>query len=157
MVSLLRERNAYEMNLFGDAGLVTFSAATFPCIHALVGYCNPKAAPKLLAQGASISPLARTVFEAIQKHGPLNKERTRKLGGRGKQRRAGPCVRRTVVHPEDHAGGLPGKRGSILGRDVPLTRAADGERWIEYLCAGGNLRASGEVSGGGDSRHPGGD
>jgi uncharacterized protein YcaQ len=80
MVRLLRERSAYEMNLFGDAGLVV-SAATFPYFYALVGDRNPKAAPKLRAQGASISPLARTVFEAIQKHGPLNKERTRKLVG----------------------------------------------------------------------------
>src|SRR5262249_30992504 len=38
--------------------------------------------PKVRVQGAAISPLAVTVFEAIQKQGPLSKEQLRERVGR---------------------------------------------------------------------------
>src|SRR5947209_2200036 len=60
MVRLLRERQAYEMSLFAGAGLIV-SASLFPFFYALVGDRNPKTAPRLRGQGASVSPLAITV------------------------------------------------------------------------------------------------
>ncbi|HKW75923.1 MAG TPA: crosslink repair DNA glycosylase YcaQ family protein [Terriglobales bacterium] len=81
MVRLLRERSAYEMNLLPGADLIV-AAALFPYFYALVGDRNPKAAPKTRAQGAAVSPLALKVFEAIQKKGPLSKERIREQVGR---------------------------------------------------------------------------
>ena len=81
MVRLLRERGAYEMNLFAGADLVA-SPAVFPYFYALVGDRNPKAAPKIGPQGATVSPLAITVFEALQQKGPLSKNQLRGLVGR---------------------------------------------------------------------------
>lgn len=81
MVRLLRERGAYEMCLFAGADLV-ISPALFPYFYALVGDRNPKAPAKMRAQGATVSPLATTVFEAIQQKGPLSKGQLRELVGR---------------------------------------------------------------------------
>ena len=80
MVRLLRERQAYEMNLSPGADLIV-SASLFPFCYALVGDRNPKTAPRLRGQGAPISPLAATVFEAIQGKGPLSKAQLRDLAG----------------------------------------------------------------------------
>lgn len=82
MVRLLRERSAYEMNLLLGGDLIV-AAALFPYFYALVGDRNPKAAPKIRAQGAAVSPLALNVFEVVQKNGPVSKEHIRELVGRG--------------------------------------------------------------------------
>jgi hypothetical protein len=81
MVRLLRERNAYEMNLFLGTDLI-ISASLFPYFYALVGDRNPKAPPTTRAQGARVSPLGVNVFEAIQKNGPVSKDRLRQLVSR---------------------------------------------------------------------------
>ncbi len=81
MVRLLRERAAFEIKLSAGCDLIV-SAALFPFFYALAGDHNPKAAPKVRAQGAVISPLAVTVFEAIQKQGPSSKELLREKVGR---------------------------------------------------------------------------
>ncbi len=81
MVRLLRERSAYEMNLFPGTDLI-ISSSLFPYFYALVGDRNPKAPPKMRAQGARVSPLGINVFEAIQKHGPVSKDRLRELVSR---------------------------------------------------------------------------
>jgi len=81
MVRLLRERSAYEMNLFAGADLL-IAAEMFPFFYALAGDRNPKAAPRRRGQGAAVSPLAVKVFEAIQKHGPLSKDGLREFTGR---------------------------------------------------------------------------
>lgn len=81
MVRLLREHGAYEMNLLPGANLVV-SPALFPYFYALVSDRNPKAAPKVRAQGATVSPLAITVFEALQQKGPLSKSQLREMVGR---------------------------------------------------------------------------
>ena len=78
MVRLLRERQAYEVNLLPESSLVV-SAPLFPFVYALVGDRNPKGAPKTKAQGARLSPLGMKVFETIQKHGPLSKGQLQEL------------------------------------------------------------------------------
>lgn len=81
MVRLLREKSAYELKLPAGADLV-ISASLFPFFYSLVSDRNPKAPPKARAQGATVSPLAVSVFEAVQKHGPLNKDGIREhIGG----------------------------------------------------------------------------
>jgi 23S rRNA pseudouridine2605 synthase len=80
-VRLLRERAAFEISLAAGGDLIV-SATLFPFFYALLGDHNPKAAPKVRTQGAVISPLAITVFDAIQKHGPLNKAMLRERVGR---------------------------------------------------------------------------
>ena len=81
LVRLLRERDAYEANLTGGSNLI-IAAQLFPFFYALLGDRNPKAPPKPGVQGAVISPLATTVFEVLQKHGPLSKSQLRELVGR---------------------------------------------------------------------------
>lgn len=81
MVRLLRERSAYEVTL-GSGNDLIISASVFPYLYALMGDRNPKAAPKVRAQGAKVSPLAIDVFNAIQNEGPLSKERIRQLVSR---------------------------------------------------------------------------
>src|SRR5262249_23064005 len=81
MVRMLRERAAFEATLGGDETLL-LSRAVFPYFYALVSDRNPKAPPRPKAQGITISPLALTVFEAIQKNGPVSKGQLRLLVGR---------------------------------------------------------------------------
>jgi 23S rRNA pseudouridine2605 synthase len=81
LVRLLRERAAYEANLSGGSNLI-MTAQLFPFFYALIGDRNPKAPPRSGVQGIAISPLASTVFEALQKHGPLSKSRLRELVSR---------------------------------------------------------------------------
>jgi|SRR6185312_6371745 len=81
MVRLLRERSAYEINLFPGTDVI-ISASLFPYFYALLGDRNPKAPPKVRAQGVRVSPLGVDVFTAIQKNGPLGKHRLRELVSR---------------------------------------------------------------------------
>lgn len=81
MVRLLRERAAFEISLSAGCSLIV-APALFPFFYALLGDHNPKAVPKVRAQGATISPLAVTVFGAIQKGGPLSKAMLREKVGR---------------------------------------------------------------------------
>jgi 23S rRNA pseudouridine2605 synthase len=78
MVRLLRGRGAYEINLFPGADLI-ISPESFPYFYALLGDRNPKAQPRVRAQGVRVSPLALDVFAAIHKHGPVSKDRLREL------------------------------------------------------------------------------
>jgi uncharacterized small protein (DUF1192 family) len=80
MVRLLREKTAFEMSISPSTDVI-ISAAIFPFFYALVGDRNPKAPPRLRTQGARISPLTINVFDALQKHGPLSKEKLRQLVG----------------------------------------------------------------------------
>ncbi len=80
MVRLLRGRDAFELNLQGDIGLLV-SASAFPYFYLLAGDKSPKGAPKFKADGTRISPLAIKVFRVLQQHGPLNKKQLRDLVG----------------------------------------------------------------------------
>src|SRR6266481_145226 len=68
MVRLLRERGAYEIKLLAETELIV-SAQVFPFFYALLSDHNPKAPPKIKAQGAEVSLLAGNLFASIQKQG----------------------------------------------------------------------------------------
>ena len=79
MVRLLREKTAYEANVFPDNNFIV-SASVFPYFYGLVGDRNPRQAPKTGAR-AEYSPLAAHAFQYIQKEGPISKQRLRELLG----------------------------------------------------------------------------
>lgn len=80
MVRLLREKSAYEANLFGETNFLV-SASAFPYFYGLVGDRNPKQMPKP-GRRNEYTPLALAVFEAIQKHGAHTKNQLQeRLGG----------------------------------------------------------------------------
>jgi len=81
MVRLLRERSAYEANLFDENNAFLVAASVFPYFYALVGERNPKLAPR---QGprSPYSPLACDAFELIRRDGPISKQKLQEtLGG----------------------------------------------------------------------------
>jgi hypothetical protein len=72
MVRLLRERAAYEANLFDENNGFLVAASVFPFFYALVGERNPKLAPKPGSR-AKYSALACDAFALIQNEGPVSK------------------------------------------------------------------------------------
>src|ERR1039458_4018996 len=81
MVRLLRERAAYEANLFDENNAFLVAASAFPYFYALVGERNPKLAPR---QGprSPYSPLACDAYALIDRDGPISKQRLQEaLGG----------------------------------------------------------------------------
>src|SRR6202051_5367749 len=64
MVRLLRERSAYEANVFEENNAFLVAASAFPFFYALVGESNPKLAPKQGPRSA-YSPLAWDGFGLI--------------------------------------------------------------------------------------------
>ncbi len=81
MVRLLRERAAFEANLFGENSLLV-AASVFPYFYALAGERNPKQDPQSLGRHEKYSQLAQDVFRAIQEQGALSKPRLKDaLGG----------------------------------------------------------------------------
>jgi Winged helix DNA-binding domain len=81
MVRLLREHGAYEANLFGENNAFLVAASIFPYFYALVGERNPKQAPKP-GPRSEYSDLACDAFAAIQRGGPISKQKLQEtLGG----------------------------------------------------------------------------
>src|SRR5438270_9739457 len=81
MVRLLRERSAFEANLFGENNGFLVAASVFPYFYALTGERNPKQAPKAGSRSA-YSALACDAFELITREGPISKEKMQQvLGG----------------------------------------------------------------------------
>ncbi len=81
MVRLLRERSAYEANVFDENNAFLVAASVFPYFYALVGERNPRLAPK---QGprSPYSPLACDAFALIERDGPISKQKLQEaLGG----------------------------------------------------------------------------
>src|SRR5580698_11492278 len=76
MVRLLRERSAYEANLFEENNAFLVAASVFPYFYALVGERNPKLAPKP-GPRSGYSQLACDAFELIQRDGPISKQKMR--------------------------------------------------------------------------------
>ncbi len=79
MVRLLREKSAYEANVFPDNNFLV-SAAAFPYFYGLVGDRNlrqpPSAGPR-----SEYSLLAAHAFELLEKKGPIPKHRLQELLG----------------------------------------------------------------------------
>lgn len=81
MVRLLRERSAFEANLFEENNGLILAASVFPYFYALMGERNPKLAPKPGAR-SPYSQLACDAFAVIQREGALSKQKLlEKLGG----------------------------------------------------------------------------
>jgi DNA glycosylase AlkZ-like len=81
MVRLLRERAAFEANLFDENNGFLVAASAFPYFYALVGERNPKLAPKAGSRSA-YSALACDAFEVIRRDGPISKQKMQEvLGG----------------------------------------------------------------------------
>jgi hypothetical protein len=81
MVRLLRERAAFEANLFDENNAFLVAASLFPYFYALVGERNPKQPPKP-GPRSEYSQLACDAYEAIRRDGPTPKHRlVETLGG----------------------------------------------------------------------------
>ncbi len=77
MVRLLRDRSAFEANLFPETNFLV-AGSIFPFFYGLVGDRNPKGEKK----DPKLSPLAGDAFAVIQREGPIAKQRLRdRLGG----------------------------------------------------------------------------
>jgi hypothetical protein len=79
MVRLLRERHAYEANLFSETPFLV-AASVFPFFYGLVGDRNPRQVPKT-GPRSEYSPLAAHTFQAIQKEGAISKPRLKEILG----------------------------------------------------------------------------
>jgi len=81
MVRLLRERDVYEANLYGENNPLLVTSSIFPYFYALVGERNPRQAPKA-GPRAEYSQLACDTFELVRRKGPISKQQMREdLGG----------------------------------------------------------------------------
>jgi Winged helix DNA-binding domain len=81
MVRLLRERTAFEANLFDENNGFLVTASAFPYFYALIGERNPRQAPKPGSRSA-YSALACDAFELITRDGPISKQKMQEvLGG----------------------------------------------------------------------------
>jgi Winged helix DNA-binding domain len=81
MVRLLRERAAFEANLFEENNGFLLAASVFPYFYALRGERNPKQPPKPGTR-SPYSQLACDTFVVIQKDGPISKQKLlQQLGG----------------------------------------------------------------------------
>lgn len=81
MVRLLRERAAFEANLFDENNNFLVAASVFPYFYALVGERNPRQAPKP-GPRSEYSQLAADAFEIIRRQGSISKQKmVSALGG----------------------------------------------------------------------------
>jgi hypothetical protein len=81
MVRLLRERTAYEANLFDENNGLLLAESVFPYFYALVGERNPKLAPRSGTR-SPYSQLACDAYAVIYGEGPISKQRLQeRLGG----------------------------------------------------------------------------
>ncbi|HSB76024.1 MAG TPA: crosslink repair DNA glycosylase YcaQ family protein [Terriglobales bacterium] len=80
MVRLLRQRSAYEANLFGENNFLV-AASVFPYFYASVGDRSPRRTPKAGVR-SDYGSLARDAFEVIRTHGPVSRQKLlQELGG----------------------------------------------------------------------------
>jgi len=81
MVRMLRERAAFEANLFEENNAFLVAASVFPYFYALVGERNPKQPPKA-GPRSEYSQLACDAYEIIRHEGPISKQKLGEtLGG----------------------------------------------------------------------------
>ena len=72
MVRLLRDKSAYEANLFGEDNAFLLSASVFPYFYALVGERNPRQPPHP-GPRSPYSQLARDAYQIVHRKGPISK------------------------------------------------------------------------------------
>jgi len=72
MVRLLRDKSAYEANLFDENNAFLLAASVFPYFYALVGERNPRQAPKP-GPRSPYSQLACDAYQIIYRKGPISK------------------------------------------------------------------------------------
>jgi len=82
MVRLLRDKSAYEANLFDENNAFLLSAALFPYFYALVGERNPRQAPKP-GPRSPYSQLACDAYQIIHRKGPISKLKLLDVLGKG--------------------------------------------------------------------------
>jgi hypothetical protein len=82
MLRLLRNKSAYEANLFEENNAFLVAASVFPYFYALVGERNPRQAPKP-GPRSEYSQLACDAFAAIQRGGPISKQKLIETLGKG--------------------------------------------------------------------------
>lgn len=81
MVRLLRERDAYEANLFDENSAFLVAASIFPYFYALVGERNPKQ-PPAAGSRSPYSQLDCDVYDVVRRRGPVSKQKLLEtLGG----------------------------------------------------------------------------
>lgn len=72
MVRLLRDKLAYEANLFGENNAFLLAASVFPYFYTLVGERNPRQAPRP-GPRSPYSELACDAYAIIHRKGPISK------------------------------------------------------------------------------------
>lgn len=72
MVRLLRDKSAYEANLFDENNGFLLSASIFPYFYALVGERNPRQPPRP-GPRSPYSQLACDAYQIINRKGPISK------------------------------------------------------------------------------------
>jgi hypothetical protein len=82
MVRLLRDRSAYEANLFDENNAFVLAASVFPYFYALVGERNPRQAPKP-GPRSPYSQLACDTYQIIHRKGPISKLKLLEELGKG--------------------------------------------------------------------------
>ena len=82
MVRLLRDKSAYEANLFGESNGFLFSASLFPYFYALAGERNPRQPPKP-GPRSPYSELACDAYAIILRKGPISKQQLLTDVGKG--------------------------------------------------------------------------
>src|SRR5215470_10953452 len=82
MVRLLRDKTAYEANLFDENNAFLLSASVFPFFYALVGERNPRQAPKP-GPRSQYSELACDAYAIIHRKGPISKLKLLEELGKG--------------------------------------------------------------------------
>lgn len=82
MVRLLREKTAFEANLFDENNAFLLSASVFPYFYALVGERNPRQAPKP-GPRSPYSQLACDAYAIIHRKGPISRLKLLEELGKG--------------------------------------------------------------------------
>lgn len=74
MVRLLRDKSAFEANLFDENNAFLVAASIFPYYYALVGERNPRQTPRPTPR-SEYSQLACDAYEIIRRDGPISKQK----------------------------------------------------------------------------------
>ncbi len=82
MVRVLRDKSAFEANLFDENNAFLISGSVFPYFYALVGERNPRQAPKP-GPRSPYSQLACDAYSIIHRKGPISKLKLLEELGKG--------------------------------------------------------------------------